>query len=635
MNSTHSGPPGQADLYARACRRMAELVPGWSDGIPSDPAAAILELASGLSDLQNRRLSAVGPAHYLAYLKLLGGAPRGPAPAVLLARPAGAERPWQGQRFWVGGIPYEVVRCGGTEGVASVLVERGESRREWRGEAPLPLESPAPTLRLAFSRPLPEGAPVSLWCGLVSEAGRTPPEDDTPPPVSIRAQIPEGAGWRDVPVEDGTCGLLRSGFLRITPDRETAALRLFPDGTLEGRPRISSLALDPVLLEQRRTRSAAADLPEPFRLPRGWQGNRVLRYFLPLPQGGWRAAPELFVRDGLVAGWRGAKPERIRVTAAEPDFPAEHSLQPLAGERVLLHERGVLPDSLGLMVEEAGVWYDCPIREPEPRRTLPRGCRWDAEKGLLCFGDGRDFRVPAGGRLLIVSCRTTEGSGGNGAAGVLEQDGVRLQVLAPAAGGRDGETARAAFLRAAREQAEPLRAVTPRDYEFLARRTPGLALQRVRAIPRRPRGAGEAGIIVLAKPVSSEPLPALTLWQRERLQAWLERFRLIGVPVEVRSPRYLPLDVEVSLRVGEPVDERAVREAVLRLADGVAGPLDFGAEVSYTALFAALEGLEGVATVSSLELRTLAAGAQRAQDGGVRLGPDMLPYVEHLRVSQS
>ena len=32
------------ELYQRACARMAQLVPGWSDAIPSDPAVALLEL---------------------------------------------------------------------------------------------------------------------------------------------------------------------------------------------------------------------------------------------------------------------------------------------------------------------------------------------------------------------------------------------------------------------------------------------------------------------------------------------------------------------------------------------------------------------------------------------------------------
>ena len=32
------------ELYRHACDRMAQLVPGWSDEIPSDPAVALLVL---------------------------------------------------------------------------------------------------------------------------------------------------------------------------------------------------------------------------------------------------------------------------------------------------------------------------------------------------------------------------------------------------------------------------------------------------------------------------------------------------------------------------------------------------------------------------------------------------------------
>ena len=73
------------ELYESACRRMAQLVPGWSDEIPSDPAVVLLELTSYLSAVQNREINRLQERHYLAYLKLLGKSPRAPAPARLMA----------------------------------------------------------------------------------------------------------------------------------------------------------------------------------------------------------------------------------------------------------------------------------------------------------------------------------------------------------------------------------------------------------------------------------------------------------------------------------------------------------------------------------------------------------------------
>lgn len=97
-------PTNQKDLYEKACRRMAELVPGWSDEIPSEPTVTILELASQLSDLQNYKWNLVGPEHYLAYLELLGGVRRELKPAVLLTRVVGDADPYPGQRYWVDGV---------------------------------------------------------------------------------------------------------------------------------------------------------------------------------------------------------------------------------------------------------------------------------------------------------------------------------------------------------------------------------------------------------------------------------------------------------------------------------------------------------------------------------------------------
>lgn len=99
MNPVDLNQTNQADLYTRLCSRMSEMVPGWSDDIPSDPAVAILELVSYLSDMQNQRINAVSAEHYRAYLKLLDGKQRSAAPAELLARDIGDKRTYPGQRF--------------------------------------------------------------------------------------------------------------------------------------------------------------------------------------------------------------------------------------------------------------------------------------------------------------------------------------------------------------------------------------------------------------------------------------------------------------------------------------------------------------------------------------------------------
>lgn len=636
MESLNPDAAGRRQLYERTCARMAQLIPGWSDAIPSDPAVAVLELAAYLSSAQNREIDTLREPHYLAYLKLLGESPREPAPARLLAAPARGGLPWPGLRFEIDGVPFEVSDApqDGACQVREVSLIQGTRHSALRRDAPLVLAHGAPAqLEITFAAPLAPDAPVRLWLELQPEPGRNPPDGDTSPPVELPAQLWDGEAWRDIPCADGTCGLLQSGYVTLTPSGPSCRLRLLVEGEPEGEPRISAVAANPVTLEQRRTRSRCVDLEPPYRLPPHWIGSRTLRFFLPWG-GGWREDQTLSVRGGHVCGLSGGAGQTVRVVAAEPDFSALHPLRELPAEEIRLEDDGILPGSLHLMVEEDGIWYDCPVCPPEDGRTLPRGCLWDRSRNTLRFGDGRDFRVPRGGQLLVAGCACTLGAGGNGAFGPLERDGVSLLPIRPAGGGQDGEDGTSAFFRAAREQELPARAVSLSDYEALALRTPGLALSRVKAVGAARLGKPGAGVVVLAQPRSTDPLPSLTRWQRERLRVWLERFRLIGVPLEIRPPRCCPIEVRLRVRLTAPAAERPLRAAAVQYTDGVTGPLDFGAELSYTALFSALSAVPGVGAVCALELCALSGGGRRTQEGGLKLDADTLPYLERFELTE-
>ena len=623
------------ELYRHACDRMAQLVPGWSDEIPSDPAVALLELTSRLATVQNREIDRLREEHYAAYLKLLRKAPRTLAPARLIAALEGEGAIWPGMRFYMDSVPFEVEAApeDGGRRLQKISLLQGPRRSVLREDAPLILGHVAPAeLEMTFATPLATGAPAPLWLELQPEPGRVPPDAQTPPPVQLTAQVWTDGAWRAASCTDGTCGLLQSGTVTITPPAASDTLRLLIEGEVEGEPRISTAALCPVMLEQRHTRSRYMDLEAPYRLPPGWAGNWTLRLFS-AEEDGWREDSTLFVKDGQVCGARSEEARIIRAVAAEPDFPALHTLRELPGEEISLEEDGILLDSLRLMIEENGLWHDCPVCLPQEGRTLPRGCRWDPSRKVLRFGDGRDFRVPAAGRVLVAGCARTLGAKANSAGGGMERGNISLRPLRPAWGGQDAEDGETAFYRAAKELESPARAAALSDYETLARRAPGLALDRVKAIPAARLEKQGAGVALLAKPRASDRLPPLTRWQKERLRAWLEPFRMIGTPLEVRGPRYCPVAVRVRVQYSGPAQD--LETVVLAHTDGVTGPLDFGAELSYTALFSALSAAPGVKAVCSLELRALSSGhGHRTPEGGIKLDADVLPYLEQFQVTE-
>ena len=153
-------------------------------------------------------------------------------------------------------------------------------------------------------------------------------------------------------------------------------------------------------------------------------------------------------------------------------------------------------------------------------------------------------------------------------------------------------------------------------------------------MPAAELGGAGPGVVVIALPRSPDPLPDLTSWQARRLAAWLEPFRLIGVPLEVRGPRYCPLDIRLRVRFRGPAAEQSLRAAAILYADGVTGPLEFGAEVSYTALFSAFSAVPGVEAVRALELRALSGNGRPTREGGIRLDRDTLPFLEQFHLTE-
>lgn len=638
MESINLNPTGQEELYERSVRRMAELAPGWSDAIPSDPAVTLLELLTGLSNVQNQRIDEVRQEHYLAYLKLLGEKPKALLPARFRAIPETRTGLFPHKRFQIDGIPFEV-EDGWQYGDALVkeaVLEHDEIQWKLRSGSPLRLtQENWERLTVTFSSPLPAGSAVHLWCEIEPEPDRVPPDDETTAPFRLQGSMwnNKARTWENTQIRDGTCGFLRSGWLEWTPPSTSDRLCLTADGQVEGAPLLKALILEPVTLAQRRTRSMTMDLRSPFCFPRSWAGDYALRFFLPAGDGAWRETPALFIQEDRVCG-HDAGCKTIRIVAVESDFSARHTLRSLPMEWVAVEEHGVLPDSLQVMVEEDGLWYDCPVCVTEPDLTLERGCRWDAEMGRLCFGNGRDFRVPKGGEVLISGCACTMGSDGNGAGGVLESGGVRLFALGTACGGQDSETPGDAYARVAKEQTEPLRAVTCEDYAEVARRTPGLALERVTALPGGALEQKRAGIRLFVLPRSDQPLPALTAWQKARLTQWIERHRLIGVPVTVQGPKYLPVQVSVTLRAAGQLSEAALRSITQQFVDGIQGQADFGAELSHPALYSALSAADGVLSIQALELRPLGRGAKRTQGGSWTLEGDVLPFLKQFKLNR-
>jgi hypothetical protein len=256
----------------------------------------------------------------------------------------------------------------------------------------------------------------------------------------------------------------------------------------------------------------------------------------------------------------------------------------------------------------------------------------------LRFGDGEHGRRPSPGVTFTATVRTGNGAAGNIGADAIGHiltndsgiDSVRNPL--PAAGGTDPESMERVRAIASAAFRTQQRAVTPEDYADVAR-----SLGRVQHARARPRWTGSwRTMVVTLDPVGSQKLePRLG----NDVAALLDRFRMAGHDVSVRAPRYVPLEIEMTVCVAEDHIAPDVEQALLqrlgsaRLPDGALGlfhpdNFTFGQPIWLSQVYGAARSVAGVDSVTITVFRRQGDTGDVDLDAGrIRLGPLELPQL--------
>jgi hypothetical protein len=252
-------------------------------------------------------------------------------------------------------------------------------------------------------------------------------------------------------------------------------------------------------------------------------------------------------------------------------------------------------------------------------RRAPRELPWfeyDGDHGdSVRFGDGVFGELPPTGARFEVTYRTTAGAAGNVAADAVTIIGDELAGLVlsatnpfPAIGGEERETiahirdnAPYAF------RARQFRAVRAEDYTATAKELPW-----VLDAGTKVRWTGSwLTVFTTAQPPTGE---APSVAETVELIELLDRRRLAGYDVHTPAPRYVGLDIVVTVCALPGARRGEVEEAVLeqlgtgRTCDGrpgffAPGGLRFGAPLERSELEAAVQRATGVDGVLSVRYR--------------------------------
>ncbi len=258
----------------------------------------------------------------------------------------------------------------------------------------------------------------------------------------------------------------------------------------------------------------------------------------------------------------------------------------------------------------------------------------------LRFGDGVNGRNPEQNTSFTASYRI-----GNGTAGNLGAESLTVFAAAPgiasttnplpASGGTDPETNDEIRRRAPQAFQTQERTVTMPDYEALAESNP--QLNQAVATPRwtgswytvflaaEPRGGGGA------RPSTLEM----------SLQTNLERYRLAGQDLQLQSPWYVSLEIELQVQVDPNYFRGHVKQLLLAiLGDGMLpdgrkglfypGSFTLGQTVYLSPIYAAARSVAGVLSVNATTFQPQGTNTtQHLTAGEIKLGSFQVARLEN------
>lgn len=681
------------EIVERARKMIPGLYPEWTDYNYHDPGITMLELLAWLKETQQFHMDQIGEYHIQQYIRLLGERQRETAPAkamVSVSCPKQLGTVLKGSRFWASEIPFETCDSRYLENALPgrfLVTEPGQEKKDgsvyqpgtgsqhirmFGGKA-----ENGTSFWIGFSSGLKRGEEHRLYFRLFH--GYRIPRNPIPahrtadgpcpfsfvPLASVTAEYFCEGEFR--PVEwyrDGTYQFLEDGFFCFQLEKD---MEPDEDGWYWMRFTLSEAAYDvpPVLeevslheLEVRQIRTVsqchriqwnAGERPV-FEVDTDLAEHGGFDCFLETEMG-WRrfdGAIKRFVQNDrpcfeltdLETGNKGRglllcfeeEMEDERLLGAGDGFP---------GQEISIGIPGLCAEGLEILVEtgeETGLF------EPWNQVEDLNGCgpsdacyTYEEAEGILKFGNCKRGRAPMG-RILLAAGHTSLGAGGNVKTGTIQESRAHMEFHQVwnrdgAYGGRNHESLSECQARILKKLKQTERAVTYEDYERLVRKTPGLMIEKVRAIPvtQRARQDGtvdETKVTLVVKPYSSEAMPRLGRPYLQNIRNMLEPRRLIGTKVSILSPEYIGITIFAEIETDSHTQKvkQEIRDVLCDYFEHQGS--DFGQPVLYGTIYGIMDVLEHVRKVKSISLDAQGSGIRRSRNGDIILPVNGQAYLK-------
>ncbi len=634
----------------------------WTNYNPADPGITVLENLSAIQIVQQNQINEVTPAVRAMLLKMLGyQANRGRSAEVYLEA-TGIQHAFDipaDQRFMVGDISFETTLP--RHVTASHLVglysrsEKGLCDLRYILDKDVTLQAkvfgnpPREGTELYFvmDTPLKGGETGTIYVNTAESYERNPFEKDGDLSFAeISWECYTEEGFVPMKVLDGTCGFIRSGYMKFRQPVVPAAV--YTEGEISGYvwratlkkseydiiPVITDITgfLFPVYQKETKIITHSFQTASSVALNSAMQekgyvkvyakeqkgtsyveyiestgAGQTGRYYRKKRLGSGRY---VFEFDRAAFGFApGHVKNAVKVVVYNEEMMRKYYLGQIQGydsQEFALPCGHVVPSTFSVIAERerknGEKYYD----------FLKPGRLGEREMSYVLYENEGKIRVTnpgsyVGARLYLGSLAVTLGPEGNVRKGneffPVDLDGdssARFFNPAVGTGGCFQETFEEVRKRFIHDLNTPETAVRPVDYESLIRRTPGLCIRKVRAWMDYVRNEVQAVVL----PDNDAAYPQLSDKYRAEIEQWLEKRRLLCTRIRVRQPVYVAVFTSGTIYVKPHYEgcREQIEDVIRRNLDYIKGNQQFGQTLRFDRLFHEIESLDCVSYIYELSV---------------------------------
>lgn len=309
-------------------------------------------------------------------------------------------------------------------------------------------------------------------------------------------------------------------------------------------------------------------------------------------------------------------------------------------------EKNAVYDSFSLMIEQkqgATIWEK--VEDLDGCKNTAAVYMLHAAKAAVRFGNHQYGKAPAqNSTILLTGFATTKMAQGNIQAHVLDgvmPDGVQVWQYQNGVGGKDAESKEELLMRIRTCMDIQKRAVTAEDYRRLAMQTPGLCMGQVTVLPlyrphmkRYPQVKEENAVTLVISPsVFTQNQKAIQGYLKT-IQQYMEQFRLITTKLYVMAVEYIPIDVEMEIRITQN-HAHMQKKLQQTVSDYIETCQKYapGAFIYYGELYGLLESVPMVNYVKYLQLESTSSVVEKNEFGDIRVPHYAYAYVRNCSIT--